>query len=97
MDWKDVGKKIASVGLPLLGTALGGPAGGAAGALIAAALGKTPSDLTQEDVLSATADPAILVKLKEIEANHEIELQRLIVGGGSAFIWLTGLTLGLGK
>ena len=30
MDWSDVGKKIISVGAPLLGGALGGPAGAAA-------------------------------------------------------------------
>lgn len=35
MDWSDVGKKIISVGAPLLGGALGGPAGAAIGQVVA--------------------------------------------------------------
>ena len=38
MDWSDVGGEVAKYA-PLLGTALGGPAGGAIGALVAKAFG----------------------------------------------------------
>lgn len=32
MNWKSIGKHVAKLGLPLLGTALVGPGGGAIGA-----------------------------------------------------------------
>lgn len=80
-DWKTLGTQIAQFGLPLLGTALGGPAGGAAGTLIASVLGKDPDTLTQDDVLSAVGNPEIMAKLREIESNHEIRLQELILQG----------------
>jgi hypothetical protein len=81
IDWKTVGRKLAHVGLPLLGTALGGPAGGAAGALIASVLGKDPSAITTDDVTAAIVNPELMVKFREIESNHEIRLQELILQG----------------
>lgn len=79
--WKEIGTDLAKVGLPLLGTALGGPAGGAAGALVAGLLGKSPDELQPGDLLTGIQNPEILVKLKEIESNHELELQRIILRG----------------
>lgn len=39
MDWADVAKSVIGLGAPVLGTALGGPLGGAAGKILADALG----------------------------------------------------------
>lgn len=61
---------------PLLGSALAGPQGAAVGQLIAAKFGGTweqPGAL--QDLIRN--DPEAQVKLKQIEADHEVELQRL--------------------
>lgn len=79
MKWSDVGNKLRSVAgtaLPVIGTALGGPAGGAAGVLLAKALG---TDATP-DAVAAALSPASLVKLREIEA----DLQRAQIAADSA-------------
>lgn len=79
MKWSDVGKAIkgmAGTALPVLGTALGGPAGGAAGALLAKALGV---DTTPEAV-AAALNPDALVKLREVEA----DLQKAQINADSA-------------
>lgn len=71
MDWSSLGGQLAQIGLPALGTLLGGPLGGTVGAVvgkgIAAALGVAP---TPEAVSQAVAaDPAAAqTKLAEIEA-----------------------------
>jgi hypothetical protein len=39
MDWKDLAQRIVMLGAPVLGAALGGPLGGAAGKVLADALG----------------------------------------------------------
>lgn len=71
MDWTALGGQLAQIGLPALGTLLGGPLGGTVGAVvgkgIAAALGVAP---TPEAVSTAVAvDPeGSAVKLAEIEA-----------------------------
>jgi hypothetical protein len=39
MDWSDLAKQVIGLGAPILGTALGGPLGGAAGKILAEALG----------------------------------------------------------
>ena len=58
MDWSDVAKQVIGLGAPILGTALGGPLGGAAGKILAEALGAadaTPAAIN--DVLTkAQAD-----------------------------------------
>lgn len=74
MEWKDVGKTVASIA-PILGTVLGGPVGliaGAAGSLIANALG-VESDPSAVQAAVA-ADPEAIVKLKQIEADHQNRL-----------------------
>jgi len=81
VDWKDVGGKVAAVGLPILGTVLGGPAGMAAGGLVAkligSALGQDPDNMTAEDFMTALSNPETLVKLREIESNHALALQNI--------------------
>ncbi|MES2752406.1 MAG: 3TM-type holin [Pseudomonadota bacterium] len=48
MDWGDLAKQVIGLGAPILGTALGGPLGGAAGRILAQAVGA--SDATPEAV-----------------------------------------------
>lgn len=78
MNWKDIGTKLAN-SAPLLGAALGGPAGAAAGSLIAATLGT--SNNPDEVAAALTADPSAMVRIKEIEANAKVELQKLVIQG----------------
>ena len=76
MDWSDVGKKIISVGAPLLGGALGGPAGAAIGQVIASQFGLT--EASPDKVLEAiTADPEARLKLTELEFRHSERLIEL--------------------
>ena len=48
MDWNDLAKQVIGLGAPILGTALGGPLGGAAGRILAEAVGA--ADATPEAV-----------------------------------------------
>jgi hypothetical protein len=74
MDWKEVGRSVASAA-PALGVALGGPAGGAVGSLIAAAFG---ADSTPAAVARAVAaDPNAAGKLREVELRHAEALAAL--------------------
>lgn len=76
MDWSDVGKKIISIGAPLLGGALGGPAGAAIGQVVASQFGITDEDPAK--VLAAiTADPEARLKLTELEFRHSERLIEL--------------------
>lgn len=73
MNWKDVAGAVGKAA-PLLGTVLGGSAGGAVGALVSSALGV---DNDPSAVANAMASPETLVKLKQIEATHRTELERM--------------------
>lgn len=71
MDWSALAGQLAQIGLPALGTLLGGPLGGTVGAVVgkgvAAALGvpATPEAVSQ----AIAADPSgASIKLAEIEA-----------------------------
>lgn len=66
MNWGDIGKTLLGLGLPTLGTALGGPLGGAAGKMIADALGTAATPSAVGAALST--DPAVQQKLAETEA-----------------------------
>jgi hypothetical protein len=59
MDWSDLAKQVIGLGAPILGTALGGPLGGAAGKILAEALGAaeaTPAAIN-EVLMKAQAEP----------------------------------------
>lgn len=79
LDWKDIGKKIADFA-PALGAAVGGPGGGAIGALIAATLG-TSSDPT-EIGQALTQDREAIYKLKTLENEHYAEISSLLIEQG---------------
>ncbi|MGL5219590.1 MAG: hypothetical protein ACRC8G_08950 [Plesiomonas shigelloides] len=74
MNWKDLGKQVASAA-PVLGAALGGPVGGAAGALIASVFGveNTPDAVDK----AIKADPESAIKLRELEQRHIERLTEL--------------------
>jgi hypothetical protein len=75
MDWKDLGKKLAALGLPVLGTLVAGPAGGQIGALVAAAIGSGGSP--DEVDAALVTDPTLKVRLVELQKQHEAKLLEL--------------------
>lgn len=74
MNWKDIGKQVASAA-PVLGAALGGPVGGAAGALIASVFGVENTPDAVEKAIKA--DPESALKLRELEQRHIERLTEL--------------------
>lgn len=74
MNWKDLGKQVASAA-PVLGAALGGPVGGAAGALIASVFGVENTPDAVEKAIKA--DPESAIKLRELEQRHIERLTEL--------------------
>ena len=82
MNWKDVGKKLLNIGVPILGTALGGPVGGiaakAAISLISSKFGIEEENLTPEIVTTMLGNPDDVFKLRELEIDGEVELRRLM-------------------
>lgn len=79
MDWKALGEQIAKLGLPLLGTALAGPAGGAVGAALASHIGgDAAASGVPQDVLSAITESAEAGRrAREFEATHQERLLQL--------------------
>jgi hypothetical protein len=59
MDWSDLAKSVIGLGAPLIGQALGGPFGAAAGKILADALGAADASPAAVQTAIATADPAI--------------------------------------
>ena len=81
MDWKDIAGTVGKAA-PLLGTLLGGPAGGAVGAIIASALGTGGS---ADEVAQALAtNPEAAIKLRQIEADRQVRLQELVAAHADA-------------
>ena len=76
MDWKDIGKKIASTGATLLGTAIGGGAGGSLlGGIVADALGveNDPDEISK----AIDKDPEAAVKLRQIQSDERVQLRKI--------------------
>lgn len=70
MNWDNV-KEFLGGAAPVVGTLLGGPAGGAVGGLIAKALGvKDEPDAVLEALKS---NPDAIIKIKELEYSKEIK------------------------
>ena len=78
MNWLDIGKQAIQMGAPILGGALGGPAGAAVGAMIANQFGiDTP---TPDNIMAAIkADPEAAIKLREVELRHQERLTEMEV------------------
>ncbi|QDJ96114.1 hypothetical protein KE336_gp01 [Aeromonas phage 4_D05] len=76
MNWMDIGKQAIQMGAPILGGALGGPAGAAVGAMIANQFGV--DDPTPGNIMAAIkADPDAAMKLREVELRHQERLIEL--------------------
>lgn len=73
----DTIKKIITPAAPLLGGMISGPAGPVVSAMIASALGVEDKPEAIEKALCD--DPQALIRIKEIESNERIALQRLAV------------------
>lgn len=76
MEWKDL-KGIVGKVAPILGSLLGGPAGGAVGALVSSVLGvENDPDEVQK---ALEADPNLLLKLREAEIEQQTQLKKMLV------------------
>jgi len=88
MDWSKVAGFVKRAA-PILGTAIGGPAGGLAGgaiSLIADAFGVENADDPAEIFNAITADPDAMVKLKQIQADNMVELKKLALQSDQAHL-----------
>ena len=74
MNWKDLAGTLSSFA-PIIGTAIGGPAGGIVGAMISKALGvdNTPEEIAKE----LKGNPEAYLKLKQLESDERIKLKAL--------------------
>ena len=83
MNWKDLGKVVSKVA-PLVGSILGGPVGGTVGSLIASLLGVEDSPDAVATALKN--NPELLVKVKQLEVDREVELQKLALDSASLIV-----------
>jgi hypothetical protein len=72
MNWLSLGKKIATLGATVLGSAVGGPLGGIAGTLVGKLLGVDPKSGPRGigDAIDALGPDAAKIKLQQIENEH---------------------------
>lgn len=74
LSWGDVGRAVGGIA-PILGTALGGPAGAVVGSMIASALG---TSATPDAVNTAmAADPTNAAKILQVQNEHEENLRKM--------------------
>lgn len=78
MNWKDIAGDVAKAA-PVLGTLLGGPAGGMVGGWIAHAFGGNDSSKPEDIIKILQGDAEASVKLKQIELDHEKDIASLQV------------------
>jgi len=77
MSFSDKIKQLIATVAPTLGTALGGPLGGAAGVFLAQALGVNPGDDKAIEAKLASADPATLLALKKADQDFQAHMAEL--------------------
>lgn len=88
MEWKTVGEAVKKYA-PMLGTLVAGPAGGAAGGAVSLLLGALglEGDATPDAAMAAIqADPAMALKLKELEMKHQETLAGLVLQAEQAHL-----------
>lgn len=71
----DKAKQVIGTVAPMLGTVLGGPLGGLAGAALAKALGTSDPKAQEAEIVSG--DPQVLMKLKEAENELQEHMRQL--------------------
>lgn len=74
-NFGDKAKQIIGTVAPMLGTVLGGPLGGLAGAALAKALGT--DDPKAQETMIASGDPEVLLKLRQAEKELQEHLKQL--------------------
>lgn len=81
MEWSDLGKRLVNLA-PMIGTALGGPAGATIGAIVASTLGTNPTP--EEVAKKLQGDPQAVLELKRLELkerdsirSHVLELAKV--------------------
>jgi hypothetical protein len=92
MDWKDIAEKVIGLGAPVLGEALGGPFGGAAGKILADALGADPAPASVNDAISKT-DPVAAAVAASAARTAEANWLTALAATGKAQIEQTGETM----
>lgn len=75
MGLGDLARKVIAAGAPVLGGLLGGPAGGVVTKIIAGRLGTR--DDADEIAAAIDRDPDAAVRLREIQAEHGVSLERI--------------------
>ena len=76
MDWKDVVAKVTGAA-PLIGSLFGAP-GVAIGGIVKLAAGALGVEASEKAIAAEIAgNPEALLKLREFEAAHRVELERL--------------------
>ena len=89
MDWNDLARQVIAMGAPMLGTALGGPLGGAAGQILATALGSAAPTPSAVLATLPTADPSLVAQAEAQWAEAiraEAETQRIAISETQATI-----------
>lgn len=88
MNWKDVGKRVAGFGLPLLGAALGGSKGEAAGEWLAEKFGVDfgAADAPDRVMAALASDPEATLKLTQIQLEHIEEMARIDLSETQAYL-----------
>ena len=92
MDWADVARKAAEVGLPLLGAALPIPGGAALGGVLAHFLSGGQS-VSPESVIAALGDPTQLEKAREFEVANRTTILQITTAAETAQIQAVNATM----
>lgn len=83
-DWGSLGRAVAKLGAPLLGTALGGPAGGAIGVIVGNLLGVEEADNPEKIMAAIQVDPKAAAKLMQLQIEQKTRLEELVLAKAQA-------------